>query len=356
MKRLAVVFYKFEDFHVTKEYLLTALRNRGHKITVFTTKNISIENPPYNIVSLSERNYYSGEWLKERKYDILFLYHLNFNHIKILKKAKDIGIKIITKADSNGFFPLLESDIIRNSFYYQSKRLIKAFLNYNFKLKMNELLNLNDYVMLETSTGYRRFITSFQEHHEKFKIIPYGFSFKKGEFNQKVKKIIAIGRWEDIKQKKIRRLLKAFSRLKGVWNGYELYIIGTCSKKIINKYEGNYVHFLGWKTREEIDYLLLDSQITIMSSEWESFGYVQIEALSKGNTVVSTPHVGAIDVIHGFEFGLVAQGYSTKELSSALSAEISLWVNGERDPELIFEKAKEYYDWSVICTQIEELF
>jgi len=359
LKKIAVLFSKFEDFHWQKDpgYISCKLNEMGYNISVFSTLEFSTpENKNIDIYTLAQEEYFTGLFLEKYHFDQLFIYHFDFRYIPLLRVAKSLGIKVIIKADHNGYLPIFESDIIRQTLYYKTKKIVKSLLNLDYKKKFSRYLDLVDFVIIESFTGYRRFVSMFPEFASKFIVIPNGYDFPGFAEYKKEKKIVAIGRWDDIKQKRVHRLLGAFilSSEKSRHN-YKLYLIGDCPDKIKNRYESKNIIFKGKQTRHEIEKELKTSKILMMSSEWESFGNVLVEALSFNNTIVSTPHVGALDVSLDGHCGLVSEDYTVKDLANALVAEIELWENGYRNQKEIHDISSKYFDWSKVITKIEEI-
>jgi glycosyltransferase involved in cell wall biosynthesis len=355
MKSICIAFIKFEDMHWEKDtQIAIGLQKLGYDVTMLSTKKFT---PRDNIKSLilDRDSFLSGEWALN-KFDTVILFHLNLDFIQLVNSLKSNNIKTIIKADHHGYFPLFESDIIRKSLYYYAKNIYKAITNLNFKQRMTGLMKNSDYIIIESSTAYRRYVSIFNDYGNKFKLIPNGHHFTEFEYCNKQDTIIAIGRWNDLKQKRIYRLLDAFlfaNKLNPI--KFKLQIIGSCPDNISDEYRSEYIDFLGKQPKTFIENRLKDSKILLMSSEWEGFANVMAESLSRNNSIVSTPHAGAIDVVSGGMCGMTSEDYTVKSLGKTLLAEMTLWGSKQRNQELIHTIGQKRFDNSMLIKKIEEL-
>lgn len=118
------------------------------------------------------------------------------------------------------------------------------------------------------------------------------------------KKVLAVGRLDDWHCKGFDVLIKAFAKLvqsskfKVQNEGWKLQIAGTGSKESLNylkqlcKENGveNSVEFLGF--RNDVEKLYQDASIFVLSSRYEGFGLVLIEAMSQGCACVACDYKG----------------------------------------------------------------
>lgn len=358
-KNIAVLFSKFENFHWEKDpgYISIKLKEIGHNVTVFSTLNFTpAPNKNINISILSKEDYFSGEFLKQQNIEQLIIYHFDFRYMPLLSIARELKIKVILKADHNGYLPILESDVIKRNFYYRTKKVVKSLLNIGYKKKMLNFLDLVDYIIIESSTGYRRFVSMFPKYASKFVVIPNGYDFPKYVQYHKENTIIAIGRWDDFKQKRVQRLLKSFLIANNITKTkYTLKVIGTCPESIKSKYKNDYIIFMNKQPKSVIETELKSSKILLMSSQWEGFPNVIVEAFAFNNSLVSTPFAAASDSIFSGHCGLISENYTSKDLANALIAEMTLWDNNYRSQEEIYKLSSKYFDWSKIMTQINYL-
>jgi glycosyltransferase involved in cell wall biosynthesis len=104
----------------------------------------------------------------------------------------------------------------------------------------------------------------------------------------------------------------------------ELWIAGDGNEKYFleslileNKLQSK-IKILGWLSREELRNRMKEASCFLISSKYESFGVVAIEAMSSGLPVISTPCGGPSSVIKTGENGIITDGtdndYSLKML------------------------------------------
>ena len=117
--------------------------------------------------------------------------------------------------------------------------------------------------------------------------------------------IISVGRLSE--QKDYRTLLKSLSLVKKKHN-FNLKILGigkelTNLKKLAQDLEiADNVEFLGFK--ENPYPYIKSSDLFVLSSKWEGFGLVLVEALALGTPVIATDSNGApSEILNNGEFG-----------------------------------------------------
>lgn len=109
------------------------------------------------------------------------------------------------------------------------------------------------------------------------------------KFQKNYINILSIGRFE--KQKNLEFLLKSFKKL-NIYNQYKLFLIGDGSlsselKSLTQRLKlNNHVNFLGQK--KNVNIFLRKSDYFVLSSNWEGFGNVLVEALFFNNKVISS--------------------------------------------------------------------
>lgn len=109
------------------------------------------------------------------------------------------------------------------------------------------------------------------------------------KFNKNYINILSIGRFE--KQKNLEFLLRSFKKLNRC-NQYKLFLIGdgTLSYELKSLTQRlnlkKYVNFLGQK--KNVNVFLRKSDYFVLSSNWEGFGNVLVEALFFNNKVISS--------------------------------------------------------------------
>ena len=115
------------------------------------------------------------------------------------------------------------------------------------------------------------------------------------------------------KKKNQAGLIKTFSNLFNGNQKYQLKIVGqgiefTVLQNLINELKiNNQVHLLGKKSREEIKEIIHSSDCFVLSSKFETFGVVLIEAMSCGLSVLSTKSGGPESIISNDALGILCE-------------------------------------------------
>lgn len=184
------------------------------------------------------------------------------------------------------------------------------------------------------SDGVGKNLVSFFSLLNKVRIIRYGLNsarIKKLEtkpLNNEHKAvfdtgrtIISIGRFEE--QKDFTTLIKAFCHVKMKIRDLDLVLIGEGEQRemledLVRKLKiRDCVHFLGWQ--KNVYPYLRSSDLFVLSSNYEGFGYVLLEAMSQGIPVISTDSpFGPREVLGGGEYGLLVPVGNVGKLSDAI--------------------------------------
>jgi glycosyltransferase involved in cell wall biosynthesis len=158
--------------------------------------------------------------------------------------------------------------------------------------------------------------------------------------------IIFVGRLE--KQKGIDVLLKAIQILKEKYHrSLRVAIVGDGSlvndlKELALQYGINeYIDFLG--VRKDVLELMRESSIFVLSSRWEGFGLVLLEAMSIRVPVVATKVGGIPEVIEDGKDGILVEPENPDELAKAINLLLSNPDLRNNISESAFRKVKEQY-------------
>lgn len=171
-------------------------------------------------------------------------------------------------------------------------------------------------------------------HQKNVQVIPNGISIPKKYIGEKLSKsdmnlfdkknftIISVGRFE--KQKDFPTLLAAFGKVKKKIPNVRLLLLGIGSqekmlKKIARElYVADDVYFLGWKTN--IFPYLKRASLFVLSSNYEGFGYVLLEAMSQGVPVISTSaSFGPSEILENGKYGVLVPISSPKEMAKGIN-------------------------------------
>jgi len=172
--------------------------------------------------------------------------------------------------------------------------------------------------------------------------------------NSKDKKIISIGELK--KQKNFCNLVKAISFFKKNYS-YKLKVIilgdGTerASIESIIKREGleETIYLAGW-AKDPIPYLK-ESDLFVLSSDYEGFGIVITEALSVGVNVVSTDcPSGPREILNNGEFGYLCEVDNPEDLAKSIKKALDKPINKAK----LISRSKDF-SIEIIGTQYQEL-
>lgn len=162
-------------------------------------------------------------------------------------------------------------------------------------------------------------------------VLPNPLSFiSVNQLPEKKKSILAAGRFDDWHCKGFDVLLEAWARIACQYEDWELQIAGTGSKQNIIFIEGliekynikNRVKLLGFCTN--LQDLYKESSIFVLSSRYEGFGMVLIEAMSQGCACIACDYKGRqAEIITSSEEGIICPVDNVDALSRSIDKMIS---------------------------------
>lgn len=159
--------------------------------------------------------------------------------------------------------------------------------------------------------------------------------------------------------KKQLNLIKAFEKLKnsGV-DDIELILVGDGEEKItlvnyVNVHEIKDVLFLGKKNRKEISEIMIHCDCFVLSSQFETFGVVLIEALASGMPLISTKCGGPEDIVNESN-GILVEPDNVEELTLAMR-ELKNSIQNYNKIDLRKE-CEEIYSESSILKKLSKLY
>lgn len=255
--------------------------------------------------------------------------------------------------------------VIRESNYVSLRNLSQEA-----KAKITKQYNQCDKIIAITSGIKRDLIKNYKVNQNKFVLInnPIEIEFIKkysskkeenNQFNQiENKKIITIGRLET--QKNQIMLLKAFKKVKEKYPKVDLVILGQGSlKEELNqqvrdlKLEES-VHFLGFSDNPY--YYLKNSDIFVLSSRYEGFPHVLLEAMSLKVPIISTNcPTGPKDILKNGKYGYLVKVDDVKQLSKKILKLLSDDKKYKKKVEKAYKEVNKYLP-SVITGKYEKLF
>jgi len=304
------------DYGGAENLLLNSLsyfREYGHTINVLSLSNnlkLNINEHKDIINDIDSNNskslksfYYLSKHLIKNDYDIIHC-HLfpTIYYCAILKKMGIIKVPLVT-TEHNTHNKRRDISLL-NPF---EKSIYKSF-DKIICISEGTKYNLRDWL------GYS---------NDKLKTIYNGINLKKFSYerqkydydNKNKIKIIMVASFS--KQKDQLTLIKSFSSLP---NKYQLYFAGdgpkiSEAKDLVNKLKiSDRVFFLG--NRDDIPDLLKKMDIFILSSKWEGFGLVVVEAMASGLPVIATNISGLSEIVDGY--GELFEKENTEELSNLI--------------------------------------
>jgi glycosyltransferase involved in cell wall biosynthesis len=125
-------------------------------------------------------------------------------------------------------------------------------------------------------------------------------------------------------------LLPTNSKLKIAGNGPELEQLKKISA---SSPQQKNIHFLGWINEYEKNELYNSSNIFVLPSDYDSFGMVYIEALSRGCPVVIGPNPAVMSALSGLEGVFMANEFSVNSVQQAILKGLSSTINKQHISE-----------------------
>ena len=114
------------------------------------------------------------------------------------------------------------------------------------------------------------------------------------------------------------------------------------------------VDFLGW--RSDIPILLKDCDIFVLSSDWEGFGNVLVEAMSAGKPIVATRVGGVPEVVEDGVTGFLVPPRDADVFASAILKLVREKRLREEMGRKGREKAVKEFDISIVTREYERLY
>ena len=262
------------------------------------------------------------DYFRNNAYDVLITFHPDIALTIALIKNKINPIRWIATEHS---YPMM---------YTWKRRLLNIFA-YS---RAEKLVVLTDQV----AKYYRKRMV-------KTLVIPNPVSFICDGTSSYPKRILAVGRVEEVKNYDL--LVKAFGSIEDKYPDWTLRIVGdgSCFDKI-KKEADNFAHIELLGRRKEVKDLMLDSSFLVISSRYEAFPLVAIEALECGLPLVSTQLPSIHSMTDGFHAVLYANQNDMQDLADKMEKMIT-------DEELVrnmgneAKKCAEQYHIDNIFTQ-----
>ncbi len=232
---------------------------------------------------------------------------------------------------------------------------LKTALNWHYKLAKKVYVGSQyNFAVSESSTNFLS-----ETFSEEFKYLPNfvdtsHFKLKQTGESQK-KQFINVAYLNKNKNQSL--LVDAFHKAFGNNDNFELSIVGSGSekenlKKQIDKLKLTNIKLLGFVAQNELTRLLQNSDYFVLSSNFETFGVVIIEAMSCGLPVVSTKCGGPESIITENKLGILCQKNNVDEFSKAL---IKVSQN-KYDSEFIRNYAIENFSYESLSRELINIY
>lgn len=160
-------------------------------------------------------------------------------------------------------------------------------------------------------------------------------------------------------KKKVDLLINAFAKVFKGQKDIRLKIGGDGSEKnnLIEQAEqlgvSKQIDFLGRLTRDQVKHEVLSADAFVLSSEYETFGVVLIEALALGKPIIATKCGGPESIISP-EVGYLVEKNSIDDLARAMS---DLFENyGQFESEEIREYCIQQFSEDAVIKKLETIY
>lgn len=277
-------------------------------------------------------------------FDVVMMFHPNFKKLLFA-----YIIKIITMGKTRFYFKMdVDERIYSIDFQKETiKSKIRNFLyNKNF-LYTVETKEVNNFLNKNTSI--------------KSKWLPNGFYHNSKELtnlDNKENIILTVGRIGTF-QKDTETLLKALKNIN--LRNWQVHIVGPIEEdfdeKIIHFYQNNpslkrKVKFLGnIDDRKALRQQYEKAKLFVLTSRYESFGLVLVEAIASGCYIISTNLASAKDITNNEEYGKLFPIEDSKALSSILQNIIDEEIQLP-DVKNIIKFAEKKFNWKIIAHKL----
>ncbi len=286
---------------------------------------ISLEKPQFRfidkkikIIYFREKNFYPEKFFFNF-FNILNFFFDVFFFFKMINKIQPqivLGVDIYCNLILSIYKTIFNKNIkivltthinIINNLKKRSDFLLRNFL-YFF---INFFYNKADKLVFVSQQLLNHLQKEFALNENKCLFIYNGIYLPKEKikkFNKKKPIIITIGRL--VEQKDHVTLIKAFKDLLKEKKQAELWILsdGYLKNKLLNLVKAlsisKNVKFFGWV--KSVDYFLKKASIFVLSSKYEGFGYVLIEAMRYGLPIISSDvDFGPREILDRGKYGLL---------------------------------------------------
>lgn len=169
-----------------------------------------------------------------------------------------------------------------------------------------------------------------------------------------LKKLVTVGRLVEIKNH--TGLINAFLE-SGLSDDVTLTIIGEGAMKprleelILANDQGHRINLVGQLNKDELRLALSEHDAFVLSSHYETFGVVLVEAMSMGLPVLSTPCLGASEIITRDDVGMICE-----QGGDSLSTSLTQFIAKPFLPSVIRQHAIDHFSSAAVGKTIVQLY
>ncbi len=194
--------------------------------------------------------------------------------------------------------------------------------------------------------------------------IPNGFKSEEKtiiDYSEKENFILTVGRIGS-EEKANDILLKGFEIFSRKNKEWKLFLVGPIEESFQEYIDNFYIQYPDLKElvfftgaiydRHKLEEYYKKATIFVLSSKFEGFPLVFLEAIKNGCTIVTTDFPSARDICENRKYGQIFQSGDFQGLASVLDRQVKEEQTLKENAKTIQELAYEKYDWNVIITHI----
>jgi glycosyltransferase involved in cell wall biosynthesis len=331
----------------------------------------------------------SSVWWKQRNLDGVLLYSWGLpKYNDIAKAIREAGIFLILHQDSSGIlFPIVcvkGGYHLKKTYCFIEHEKFKAllllvtwiiyrctfgFLKLEFgRIKHLSYGNLITCVSPIAVTRYRNYVRRMKHKVlcKRVALLPHPvanyFRYSKGSKTNM--RVIAVGRWDDLPQKRAQILIEVINRCLHANHEIVFDILGKITQTMhdwhasLKEQKASRVQLHGTIPNSQLLSYYQRSSILLCTSSHESFHIAAAEALCCGNTVVA-PKLDALPSFVWFTengSGRLSNDETAISIANSLLDEMNDWLAGNRDAKSISDYWCSKLHTNEVANQIVELY
>lgn len=336
------------------ERVLTTFANnlvlRNHQVTIITFKNINDfkVNSEIKIINLEDKSF-SNETIR-------YTFEL-YKFYKNKKNRPDITISFITQTSLSAILvcKILGIKIIA----CEHTNHLRTSTNKKLVIFTRKFV----YRLADAITVLTKFdLDYYQKYKSNVSVLPNPSSFKYNEnirIQHKHNTLLAVGNLDKYAVKGFDNLISLIAPILKKNKDWKLKIIGAGElgkiilEKLIRKHELTNIELIGFK--RNIEEIMAESKIFILSSRMEGLPMVLIEAMSQKMACIAYDCIsGPSDIIKDNFNGFLIENQNHDEMAK----HIQLLISDQELAEKFIENSKftiEKYDENLVCDILEQL-